>query len=126
MEVAYKRFKIGRTKFLKGLADAVITYVNPGVNWSQVKNTGKALLFPGNSGSYQLLEKRPLDPRILAYAANDTIFLFSLVDIFEAGLGRTSVEWRKRVLKASSDRVADSYRATYSPYGRSRCLAPIF
>jgi len=126
LEVAYKRFKIGNAKFLKGLADAVITYVKPGVNWCQVKNAGKALLFPGNGGSYQLFEKRPLDPRILAYAANDTIFLFRLVDILEAGLGRTLVQWRKRVLKGSSERVADSHRAAYSPHGRSRCLAPIF
>ena len=126
LEVTYKRLRIGSTKYLKGLADAVTTYVKPGANWSQVKNTGKALLFPGNGGSYQLFEKRPLDPRILAYAANDTIFLFNLVDILEAGLGRALVDWKKRVMKASSARVADSHRAAYSPYGRNRCLAPIF
>jgi exonuclease 3'-5' domain-containing protein 1 len=126
LEVAFRRSKRKDGRLVKALGIAVIEYAKPDSSWTSVKQAGKALLFPSNGGSYKLFEIRPLDPRILAYAANDVTFLFTLAEVLERGLGRGCVEWKARVLKASSDRVALSHRVDYNPAGGNRGLAPIF
>lgn len=126
LEVAFRRSKNKNFKFLKGLGDAVLEYVKPDPSWAEVKNAGKLLLFPEKGGSFELFERRPLDPRVLLYAANDVTFLFTLWAILDEGLGHRCIEWRKRVLKASADRVAESHQINYNPHDKKHCLVPTF
>jgi exonuclease 3'-5' domain-containing protein 1 len=126
LEVAFRRSKNLYSKTVKGLGNAVLEYVKPGPSWAEVKEAGKRLLFPTNGGSYELFEKRPLDQRILEYAANDVALLFALVAVLGGRLGGVCAKWRERVLKASSNRVSESHQIDYNPDGNNRGLSPKF
>ena len=124
LEVASRRSRNKYSKTLKGLGASVQEYVKPDPLWTEVKEAGKALLFPDKGGRFELFEERPLDPRILAYAANDVCLLFRLGTLLEEGIGKKWIKWKKRVLEASLERVVESHQAAYDPNGKGRCLSP--
>jgi len=99
--------------------------VKPGDEWKQVKEEGAKLLFPDKGGSYDLLERRPLDQRVIAYASQDVSLLFRLEGVLEHGIGGSGLGgWKKRVMKASLKRVGEAKSVEYNNDPKKRVLAP--
>lgn len=124
LEVAFRQSRNKYSKTVKGLGTAVQEYVKPDPQWTEVKKAGKALLFPELGGRFELFEERPLESRILAYAANDVSLLFRLGTVLEEGIYGNRVKWKQRVLEASKKRVVESHQAAYDPDGKGRALSP--
>ena len=125
MDVAYRRSRNIPTKFFSGLSKCIELYVGPPDAWKETKEAGNRLFTPEKGGSY-IFEQRPLDPRILAYCAQDVALMFQL----EAAM-KSKIEgkgWGKRILVGSANRlgVAESKSSIYSGQGRHRAIAPIF
>lgn len=125
LEVATRRSHNLRVKLVSGLRKAIDKYIQPPEEWLRVKNAGAALCFPDKGGSYDVFEKRPLDPRILAYSAQDVACLFQLKDVLDAKMGRFGNDWKARVAQASAARVREAYDP-YTGCGPHRALAPAF
>ena len=125
MDIANKRSRNVPTKYVSGLAKCIELYVGPPDEWKEVKEAGTRLFLPDKGGSYAIFEQRPLDPRILAYCAQDVALMFQL----EVAMKRTIQGikgWERRILRGSADRVAESKSSNYSGQGRHRAIAPIF
>ena len=125
VDVASRRSRNIPTKFVSGLTKCIDLYVSPPNAWKEVKEAGNRLFLPEKGGSYTIFETRPLDPRILAYCAQDVALLFQL----EAEMKRTIVGkgWEKRILRGSANRVRESKSFTYDGRnGRHRAIAPTF
>lgn len=124
VDVANRRSRNIPTKFVSGLTRCIEFYVNPPNAWKEVKEAGNRLFSPEKGGSYTIFEQRPLDPRILAYCAQDVALMFQL----EAAMKRTieGEDWERRILLGSANRVAESKSSNYNGQGRHRAIAPIF
>lgn len=124
VDIARRRSNNIPTKFVSGLSRCIELYVNPPNAWKEVKAAGNRLFSPEKGGSYTIFEQRPLDPRILAYCAQDVALMFQL----EAAMERMVVgkNWEKRVLIGSANRVAESKSSIYPGQGRHRAIAPVF
>ena len=128
LDVASRRFRNIPTRFVSGLTRCIEVYANPPHTWKQVKEAGIALFSPREGGSYTIFEERPLDPRILAYCAQDVALIFQL----EAAMKRTTIverslgdSWDKRILFGSANRVAESKSPNYDGRSReNRAIAP--
>ncbi|TFK18246.1 hypothetical protein FA15DRAFT_698128, partial [Coprinopsis marcescibilis] len=114
LELAYwRQSKWMRTIFLNGLYRAVTVYLSPPPEWRRVKDAGRALFSPEEGGSYEVLAKRPLDPQLLQYCAQDVVLLAELEAKLRTGLGSSGTNWNARVDTASEKRVNEaklSYR----------------
>ena len=124
MDIAHRRSRNIETKYLTGLTKCIELYVGPPDTWKKVKEAGICLFLPEKGGSYAVFEQRPLDPRILAYCAQDVALMFEL----EAGM-KSTIEgkgWEKRIILGSASRVAESKSSNYNGQGRHRAIAPIF
>ncbi|KAF9479763.1 hypothetical protein BDN70DRAFT_913050 [Pholiota conissans] len=123
LEVAVRRSCNLRVRLVSGLGKAIETYIKPPAQWEQVKRAGAALCFPDKGGSYDAFEKRPLDARVIEYAAQDVSLLFELEKILEGRIGSFGNDWMGRVSQASAARVHEAYGA-YAGHGQHRALAP--
>jgi len=123
VDVARRRSRNIETKFVTGLVKCIEIYVGPPNAWKEVKEAGGRLFMPEKGGSYTVFEKRPLDPRILAYCAQDVALMFEL----EAGMKKTieGKGWEERIIVGSANRVAESKSSNYLGQGRHRAIAPI-
>jgi exonuclease 3'-5' domain-containing protein 1 len=126
LEVAVRRSSGMPVRLVTGLAKTIETYLSPPLEWQRVKEVGSRLFRPELGGSYEVFEKRPLDPRILQYAAQDVLLLFQLETTLESRIGRWGVNWIGRVVFASTRRVAESKSTFYDGKGRHRAQAPDF
>ena len=111
-------------RLISGLAKTIERYLSPPLEWRLVKETGSRLFRPDLGGSYEVFEKRPLDPRLIQYAAQDVSLLFQLEATLENLIGRVGVNWTGRVAAASARRVAESKQAIYVGKGPQRIQAP--
>lgn len=126
LELAVRRTAGERTKYLHGLGKSIECYVKPTEDWKNIKNAGVALFSPEKGGSYSVFKKRPLDPRILAYCAQDVTLLFELEMALEGRLGvwARNSNWDNRIVAASTQRVSQARSGKYMGQGRHRALAP--
>ena len=82
---------------------------------------------PEKGGSYDIFEKRPLDPRILAYCAQDIALLFQLETVMKRTMGTVGKNWEDRIIRCSASRAAEAKSSSYDgPTGRHRASAPMF
>ena len=65
--------------------------------WKKVKEAGNRLFAPEKGGSYNIFETRPLDPRILAYCAQDVA---ARIDVSTRGCNEERNSRTKRDLGA--------------------------
>lgn len=89
--------------------------------WLAVKNKGLDLFAPEKGGSYEVFNKRPMDPDIVAYCVQDVAFLPVLWKLYHEKL---TPNWAEKVENSTKDRIAESQTAAYSPKGKERALGP--
>ncbi|KAF8878162.1 ribonuclease H-like domain-containing protein [Gymnopilus junonius] len=126
LEVAVRRSSKLRVKFLSGLGKAIEVYLNPPADWKYIKEKGITLFQPNKGGSYDIFEKRPLDPTILAYCAQDVALLFKLKAALEGELGLQGSMWKEKIVRLSAARVAEAHSHYYAGNGKHRAIAPMF
>ncbi len=90
------------------------------------KEEGTMLFDPRRNGSYEVLNKRPLDPKILNHWSQDVAVLSSLWNVYVAKLsGPSGLGFlRHMVRKGSTDRVKLSQTAGYDSRGPGKRLGP--
>lgn len=125
LEVAMKRSMGDASSYVTGLGRVIEVYLGAPGEWKKIKNEGLKLFQPELGGTYEIFERCPLDPRIVAYSAQDVALLFELKRALEGRMGRLMPNWRSRVVKASADREAES-RKPFQGKGRHRAIAPRF
>ena len=126
LDVASRRSRNVPTNYVNGLTRCIENYVNPPNEWKKIKEEGNNLFSPEKGGSYDIFEKRPLDPRILAYCAQDVALMFELEAAMKRTIGRRGLRgWDVRITAASAIRVAESKSFDYND-GPSRKFAPVF
>ena len=72
------------------------------------------------------LEKRPLDPRLVAYCEQNVTVLINLATALRKQMGMTGRDWELRVYVASISRVALAWNPRYigDASGPRKALAP--
>jgi exonuclease 3'-5' domain-containing protein 1 len=123
LELAVRHSLRRPTKFLNGLSKSITSYLTPPMEWEPVKQAGLRLFQPEFGGSYSVFEERPLDPRIVAYCAQDVTLLFELEGTLRGSFGRFGSNWENRIVAGSARRVSLAEGA-YERNGRHRALAP--
>ncbi|KAF9558293.1 hypothetical protein CPC08DRAFT_709743 [Agrocybe pediades] len=124
LEVAARRAQKLRVKFICGLSKAITTYLSPPSSVTQIKEDGLVLFLPEKGGSYEVFERRPLDPRIILYCAQDVAVLFQLEAVLESKIRGSLEGWHGRVVKASVKRVNEAHSRSYDGDGPHRTIAP--
>ena len=123
-DVAYRRSRNISTQYVSGLSRCIEQHVGPPSEWRRIKEAGNRLFSPEKGGSYTIFERRPLDPRMIEYCAQDVALMFQLEAAMKRKIRGTG--WEQRILLGSSNRVAESKSSSYSGQGRHRAIAPIF
>lgn len=124
LELATRAALLQSTRLLHGLRRSITTYLIPPQDWQRVKDRGCALFDPKQGGRYEVFEQRPLDPRLIAYCAQDVTLLFQLEDALKKKMGRASNKWENRIVTESADRVKKAQRPEYMPHGQYKVLPP--
>ncbi|KAF9479765.1 hypothetical protein BDN70DRAFT_932292 [Pholiota conissans] len=126
LEVAVRRSHKIYAPVVTGLGKTLEQYIVPGppAEWAEVKEIVSALCYPSKGGSYEILEQRPLDPRLIVYAAQDVALLSQLHGALEARIGRKGNDWKGRVARASAARVSEAFGPYAGRTGKHRILAP--
>ncbi|KAF8156035.1 hypothetical protein B0H34DRAFT_771872 [Crassisporium funariophilum] len=125
LDLAVQRSAGRPMRFVNGLARSIDAYLQPPLEWMRVKEEGVALFAPEKGGSYEIFDKRPMDPRIIAYCAQDVALLFELETGMEQRMGRVGKNWKSRVTTASAGRVGEARSSIYQGKGRHRAIAPM-
>ncbi|KIL63466.1 hypothetical protein M378DRAFT_187038 [Amanita muscaria Koide BX008] len=126
LELANRLSRGKYARFLTSLEKAIDQYLILDRDWKSVKEQGVALFVPSKGGSYEILEKRPLDPRLVAYCEQDVSVLFDLAKALRSQMGMEGREWELRVYVASMSRVALAWNRRYrgDVGGPRKALAP--
>ena len=125
LEWATRRTLSHDTRFLHGLKRSIGMNVTPPREWQVVKNAGCALFAPELGGRYEVFEQRPLDPRLIAYCAQDVTLLFELEDALKKKMGYVALgKWENKIVAESAERVKVAYNTAYIPNGRHKTLPP--
>lgn len=119
--------EISQQDLLAGLQDALKSMPTLRIHGSKSRKQALPCFRQGKADRI-LFEERPLDPRILAYCAQDVALIFQL----EAAMKRTTIverslgdSWDKRILFGSANRVAESKSPNYDGRSReNRAIAP--
>lgn len=106
-------------RLLHGLKKAIEENVPHSRAAILVKQSGIKLFSPGQGGSYQVFERRPLAQAILEYAASDVAIMFNLTSHLNVPVGTEA-----RVLRESAKRVASVKSPRYVTHGSSKAEAP--
>jgi exonuclease 3'-5' domain-containing protein 1 len=110
---------------VSGLSKSIETYLSPPDTWKQTKNQGVALFAPEKGGSYEIFERRPLDPIIIAYCSQDVTLLEPLKNEMLAMMVQGGANWENRILAESRKRVALAKDPNYDGRrNRAHALAP--
>jgi len=128
LELANRQSRGKNARFLHGLQKAIEEYLMLDRDWKTVKQQGIALFVPSKGGNYEILEKRPLDPRLVAYCEQDVSVLFDLAKALRRQMGMQGRDWELRVYVASTSRVALAWNPRYrgDVSGPRKTLAPWF
>ncbi|CAA7261157.1 unnamed protein product [Cyclocybe aegerita] len=126
LEVAVRRSANLKVRLVSGLAKTIETYISTQAQWQRIKEEGVALFRPEKGGSYEVFERRPLDPRIIAYSAQDVALLFRLEMVLISRMGTFGKDWKRRVMQASASRVGEAHSLSYPGNGKHRAIAPSF
>jgi exonuclease 3'-5' domain-containing protein 1 len=94
-------------------------------SWTTIKNQGVSLFAPEKGGSYEVFEKRPLDPRLVQYCMHDVAFMFELERVMRGRLSRNMNHWDAFIVRESAARVALSQTVAYNGKGRHMTLASV-
>ncbi|KAJ2922291.1 hypothetical protein H1R20_g14799, partial [Candolleomyces eurysporus] len=128
VEIAARQSNRNRTQFVKGLARTITDYLSPGAEWTLIKERGVALFSPREGGSFEAFERRPLDPAIVEYSAQDVALLASLEARMMSRFGSftsSRYSWGHRIQVASEKRLTEAKSPIYDGEGRHRALAPV-
>ncbi|RXW21863.1 hypothetical protein EST38_g3989 [Candolleomyces aberdarensis] len=128
VELAARQSNRNRTQFVKGLARTITDYLSPGPQWTQIKERGVALFSPRQGGSFEAFERRPLDPTIAEYSAQDVALLADLEARMMSRFGSftsSRYSWGHRIQVASEKRLVEAKSPIYAQEGRERALAPV-
>jgi exonuclease 3'-5' domain-containing protein 1 len=122
MELAARSFP---RKLVNGLAkcierDGPVSAIEK-LKWMQAKEKGAKLFKPGQGGSFEVFNERPLREDIQAYCAQDVHILPRLWTLYD---GKVTAAWKQRVVEVSQDRVRQSQMKSYNGKGRHMALAP--
>ena len=126
LELANRLSRGKNARFLNSLEKSIEEYLVIGRDWRAIKEQGVGLFAPSRGGRYEILEKRPLDPRLVAYCEQDVTVLFNLATALRKQMGMTGRDWELRVYVASISRVALAWNPRYigDASGPRKALAP--
>jgi len=112
--------------FVNGLKRSIQGYLpHPSREWAQAKEAGRKLFAPELGGRYEVFEDRPLDPRLMAYCAQDVALLFQLEDVLKRQLGdQKALMWEDKIVAESGERVKLAYSPSWNGQGRHMAVAP--
>ena len=126
LELANRLSRGKNARFLNSLEKSIEEYLVIGRGWRAIKEQGIELFVPSKGGRYEILEKRPLDPRLVAYCEQDVTVLINLATALRKQMGMTGRDWELRVYVASISRVALAWNPRYigDVSGPRKALAP--
>ena len=113
LELASRLSKGHNARFLKGLGKSTEEYLVIDRDWRAIKEQGISLFVPSRGGHCDIFEKRPLDPRLVAYCEQDVTVLFKLAKALRNQMGRIGKDWELRVYNGSISRVAVAWDPRY-------------
>ena len=125
LELAKRVARSENTRFLNGLRRTIGAHITQSAEWQRAKEAGGALFAPEKGGRYEVFEERPLDPRLIAYCAQDVTLLFELEDVLKSAMGYQALgKWESMIVAESAERVKVAYDPSYVPNGRHKALPP--
>ncbi|PFH48883.1 hypothetical protein AMATHDRAFT_49165 [Amanita thiersii Skay4041] len=126
LELANRLSRGKHARFLNSLEKSTEEYLMVHQDWRAIKEQGISLFVPSRGGHYEILEKRPLDPRLVAYCEQDVSVLFDLARALRGQMGMKGRDWEIRVFIASTSRVALARNPRYrgDSNGPRKALAP--
>ena len=113
LELANRLSKGHNPRFLKGLGKSTEEHLVFDRDWGAIKEQGLSLFVPSRGGHYEIFEKRPLDPRLVAYCEQDVTVLFKLGKALRSQMGMEGQDWELRVYNGSISRVAVAWDPRY-------------
>ncbi|KAF8888014.1 ribonuclease H-like domain-containing protein [Infundibulicybe gibba] len=90
LELAVRYHTNQRTRLLNGLGRTIDSHLSLPSGCGKIKAEGRALFAPELGGTYEVFVRRPLDPRLVAYCAQDVALLGELEEKLLATLERVS------------------------------------
>ncbi|KAF8650317.1 hypothetical protein AX16_005302 [Volvariella volvacea WC 439] len=124
LELAVRLSNGRRVNLITGLRRAIQEFLIPPQDWVKVKETGNSLFAPEKGGKYEVFETRPLDPRLIAYCAQDVTLLYILREAMRSRMGTKGLGWEQRVCNESYARVMAATQPNYLPDGPHKIMAP--
>ena len=89
--------------------------------WKATKDKGLSLFAPERGGSYEIFKNRPLQEDIIAYCAQDVIYLPLLWDIYSKSMDGA---WAAKAKEETRARLKKSEDASYDPHSKDKALSP--
>jgi exonuclease 3'-5' domain-containing protein 1 len=126
LELATRACSSAETCHLNGLKQSIESHLpQPSQEWVQVKEAGIALFAPERGGRSEVFDVRPLDPRLIAYCAQDVALLFQLEVLLRRRMGaQHMINWGGRITAESAERVKLAYLSSFDFQGPHMELAP--
>jgi exonuclease 3'-5' domain-containing protein 1 len=125
LELATRACGSGRSRYLNGLKRSIEDYLPQPREWKQVKEAGLALFTPERGGRFEVFDERPLDPRLIAYCAQDVALFFQLEEVLRRKMGAEQVaRWEDKIIAESAERVGLAYDPSFDFQGPHMALAP--
>ena len=125
LELVVRRSQGAKVKYLRGLGPTMQHYRLASASWTRIKEKGDSLFAPEKGGSYEVFEKRPLDPRLVQYCMHDVAFIFELETAMRGRLPRSINDWEAFIIRESAARVALSQTVSFDGNGRHMALASV-
>jgi len=123
LELAVRKSKFQRIKFVCGLGKSMETYGLATPAWIRVKERGVALFAPEKGGSYEVFETRPLSDALKVYCAQDVSLIFQLGKRMRRQAGHAGLVNNAIILRESAKRVTLSQSLSYNSKGPNRAEA---
>ncbi|KAL8782978.1 MAG: hypothetical protein Q9195_009521 [Heterodermia aff. obscurata] len=122
MEVAARRYS---KRYLAGLGKCIEQDAQLKgetiQQWKATKEKGVSLFAPERGGSYEIFNTRPLQEDIVAYCAQDVIYLPLLWDIYRKNINGA---WAAKIKEQTRARLEMSKDASYDPHSMDKALSP--
>ena len=91
------------------------------LEYCDIDERGKRLIFPDQGGSYENLTRRPLDPVVVQYSG---LAVSYLVRVYETLEKKLTERWKQLVIEESLKRVEECLLPKFGGRGKFRALAP--
>ena len=122
MEVAARQFS---KRFLNGLAKCIEKDAQLQgealKQWQDTKEKGLSLFLSDRGGSYEVFNKRPLPEDIVAYCAQDVLYLPLLWNIYSKNMNGA---WAAKVEEETRARLRMLKDAAYDPHSTDKARSP--